>query len=161
MMPLDATPNYFPISVNTQWSSVSTFFEGRSWLRSAQEKLEELSKLPENWNSYGSRPIQSGAIETAANLLSDLIKINMPEPKIFPVSGGGIQLEWENSKCEFELEIMPDKSIEYLIVDEKGEMHEGKLPRYNKLIDVIPLTNWFIKEKNTINDISNIYAPSF
>lgn len=146
----------------TQWSGVYRIFEDRSWLSSARRKLEELSKLPENWNTYGSRPIQAEAIETTAKLISDLIKLRMPEPNIFPVSGGGIQLEWENSNCELEIEIMPDKSIEYLIVDTEGEIHEGQLPQYNNSLDIFPLTDWFTKKKSSITDLSaNIYASSF
>ena len=160
-MPFDATPiNYAP-QRDTQWSAVYRVFEDRSWLNSARNKLQELSKLPENWNTYGSRPIQPEAIEVTAKLISDLIKLGMPEPHIFPVSGGGIQLEWENSKCELEIEVMPNKSIEYLVVDTEGEMHEGQLPQYNNFSDILPLTDWFIREKTSINDLSNFYAPSF
>lgn len=157
-MPLDTT-GYIPNGLNTQWSAVSSFFEEGLWLRSARKKLEELAALPQNWNSYGSRPIQPEAIETTANLLSDLAKIKMPEPQIFPVSGGGIQLEWENSKCELEIEVLPDKSIEYLIVDEEGNMHEGQMPQYN-LIELACLTNWFVSERSSIDDLSNVYAPT-
>jgi hypothetical protein len=160
MMPFDATPSYVPKGLNTQWSSVSSVFEENLWSRAAQKKLEELSKLPENWNSYGSQPIQPDAIEVTAKLLSDLVKLKMPEPQIFPVSGGGIQLEWENSKCELEIEILPNKSVEYLIVDEDGMMHEGQVPQYN-LIEIACLTEWFKKEKQSIRDLSSVYVPTF
>ena len=161
-MPLDAVKSsYIPHGLNTQWSSVSSVFEEGLWSRSARKKLEELSNLPQNWNSYGSRPVQQGAIETVANLLSDLAKISMPEPQIFPVSGGGIQLEWKNSQCELEIEVLPDKSIEYLIVDKDGNMHEGQIPKYYNLVEIACLTNWFSSEKPSINDLSNVYAPTF
>lgn len=159
-MPLDAIPSHIPNALNTQWSSVSSFFEERLWSHSLRKKLGELTNLPENWNSYGSRRIQQEAIETTAKLLSDLVKIDMPEPQIFPVSGGGVQLEWENAKCELEIEILPDRSIEYLIVDEQGDMHEGKLPQYNNFVEVACLTNWFMSEKSSINDLLNVYAPT-
>lgn len=159
-MPLDATPNYVPNNLNTQWSSVSSLFEELSWSRSARKKLEALSSLEENWNSYGSRPIQPEARELTAKLLSDLVKTDMPEPQIFPVSGGGIQLEWENSRCELEIEVLPDKSIEYLIVDEEGRMCEGKILQYNNFVEVACLTKWFTNEKSSIDDLLNVYAPT-
>ncbi len=43
-----------------QWSAVSSILEDNTWKRSAQKKLEKLSKLPKNWNSYGSVPVQKG-----------------------------------------------------------------------------------------------------
>ncbi|MGI8640406.1 MAG: hypothetical protein ACR2MG_10745 [Pyrinomonadaceae bacterium] len=155
-MPLDAIPSYVPENLDTQWSSVSSFFEERWWWK----KLEELSSLKEDWDSYGSRPIQPEARELAAKLLSDLVKTDMPEPQIFPVSGGGIQLEWENLKCELEIEVLPDESIEYLIVDEEGKMYEGKIPQYNNFVEVACLTKWFKSEKPSINDLLNVYVPT-
>lgn len=158
-MPLDYAPSKnFSWEVTTQWSPVSSIFEDNTWKRSAQKKLEELSKLPENWNSYGSRSIQKDAIEITANLLSDLVKLKMPEPQIFPVSGGGLQLEWKNADRELEIEIRSDKRIEFLIVNEEGKMYEGQLLNHNPLYEVSFLTQWFKKEgKTSIDNLSMIY----
>ncbi len=159
-MPLDYAPTRnFACEVTAQWSPVSSILEDNTWKRSAQKKLEQLSKLPENWNSYGSRPVQAEAIEITANLLSDLVKLKMPEPQIFPVSGGGLQLEWKNLGRELEIEIRCDRRIEFLVVDEEGEMYEGQLPNHNSLYEVSFLTHWFNKEgKTSIDNLSMIYA---
>lgn len=160
-MPLDAVHNYMPQNSSTQWSSVSSVFEENLWSRSARKKLEELSKLPENWNSYGSPAIDQKVIEVTANLLSDLAKLQMPEPEIFPVSGGGIQLEWENSNCGLELEILPNKSIEYLIIDNEGKMLEGQISQYNHIFEIACLTDWFTNEKSSINELCRVYAATY
>ncbi len=95
--------------------------------RSPVNKIKELAKLPENWDGYGSRPIQSGVLTAAKNLLPTLDQMGLRYPQVFPVPGGGIQLEWQNERGELELEILPDGEIAYLIVDERGQMREGSL----------------------------------
>lgn len=51
---------------------------------------------------------------------------NLPTPHISPVPGGGIQFEWQKGYRELELEILPNRSIEFLVVTE-GDMTEGHL----------------------------------
>lgn len=114
----------------------------RSWIRQADQKISELSQLPENWDGYGSRSIQQAAVEQASALLSKLASFNLPAPQIFPVPGGGIQLEFRQDSRELEIEILPDGSIEYLTVNEEGQMSEGSvLPN-----DVYRLAHW-LQEK--------------
>ncbi len=51
---------------NTAWSRATPLARATPWLRAAQHKISELARLAENWDSYGSRPIQSMAIEQAS-----------------------------------------------------------------------------------------------
>ncbi len=135
-----------------QWSGVTAVNNTSSWLRRAQQKLKELSELETNWNSYGSRPIQKPALEMAADLLQDTASFGLPEPQIFPVSGGGLQLEWENSKCELELGILPNGEIEFLITDQLGEMFERKIsPSWSG--EICRLATWFNNRKTSINEL--------
>lgn len=99
----------------------------RSWLHLAESKISELSKLPENWDSYDSRAIQQPAIEQATALLFKLANLNLPPPDIFPVPGGGLQLEFQQESRELEIEILPDGQTEYLTVNEDGQMSEGSI----------------------------------
>jgi hypothetical protein len=143
-MALDYTPiNYYSQMNAAQWSGVTAVAAASSsWLRRAQQKLKELSELTENWDSYGSRPIQQKASETAAELLTETANFGLPEPQIFPVPGGGLQLEWESAKRELELEILPDGEIEYLIVDREGKMRENKIsPSW--MDEIYRLVSWF------------------
>lgn len=156
-MPLDATPN-IPKMPTTQWSGVSPIIEQKLWSPSARKRLKELAALPVNWDGYGSNSIEQAVIEIAQNLLSDFAKLNMPEPKILPVPGGGIQLEWDNAGVELEVEILTDETIEYLIVDKEGKMHEGQMSQYPKVIEIAGFTRWFTSERPCINNLSNIYV---
>lgn len=159
-MPLDGHSLNYPNLPSTQWSNVSSVFEENLLSVAAQEKLKELKSLPENWDSYGSSPINQDAIELTASLLADLAKISIPSPMIIPVHGGGIQLEWQKANGELEIEILPNKTIEYLVVDEKGNMSEGQLPQNAHIAEIACLTNWFMTDKPNINNLSHIYVAS-
>jgi hypothetical protein len=137
-----------PDSFETQWSGVTPLSVSKAnpWLHSAQQKISELAQLSENWDSYGSRPVQQPAIEQAADLVACLSKLDLPDPQIFPVPGGGIQLELQEGQRELELEIMPDGSIEYLLVAEGGEMLEGSIPTSSRG-DIYRLAYWLQSEQ--------------
>lgn len=118
----------WPDFSETQWSGVTPLSKANLWLRAAQRKITELAQLPENWDGYGSRPLQQAAIEQAADLLAFLSPLDLPPPRIFPVPGGGVQFEFQQEPRELEIEILPDGSLEFLLVAENGELREGSIP---------------------------------
>jgi hypothetical protein len=142
-MPAIAPKANLPDFFETQWSGVTPLSISRAnpWLSSAQQKISELAQLPENWDSYGSPPVQQPAIEQAADLVACLSRLDLPDPQIFPVPGGGIQLELQQRQRELELEILPDGSIEYLLVAKGSEMLEGSIPSSSKG-DIYRLVYW-------------------
>lgn len=113
---------------NAAWSSATPLARATPWLRAALHKISELARLAENWDSYNSRPIQSAAIEQASKAIESLSDVNLPAPQIFPVPGGGLQLEFEQDGRELEIEFLPDGSTAYLMVANNGEMREGSIP---------------------------------
>ncbi|MBS1789107.1 MAG: hypothetical protein JST85_15370 [Acidobacteria bacterium] len=104
-------------------------------------KVSDLSKLPENWDSYGSRTVQPPAIEQATALLRQLASFNLPQPDVFPVPGGGIQVEFQLESRELEIEILPNGQIEYLTMNEDGQMSEGSISA-DLQNDLHRLTHW-------------------
>ncbi len=143
-MTFDYTPPIYARTNTPQWSGVTTVAAAASssWLRRAQQKLRELSMLQANWDSYGSRAIEPDALEVAAELLEAVAQFGLFEPQIFPVPGGGLQLEWESAKRELELEILPNGEIEILIVDTAGNMRESKISP-NWAGEIYSLVSWF------------------
>jgi hypothetical protein len=145
-------------SVDWQWledrpsslagNSVTPVVYATAWLREAQHKVFELTQLRENWDSYGSRRIQQAAIEQTSAALRHLSMINLPSPQIFPVPGGGLQLEFEQDGRELEIEFLPDGSTEYLMVDSNGEMREGSIPTGSKG-DLYRLAYWLQGKLNS------------
>jgi hypothetical protein len=126
---------------NAAWSCATPLARATPWLRAALSKISELAQLEVNWDSYGSRPIQSAAIEQASKAIEYLSDINLPPPQIFPVPGGGLQLEFEQDGRELEIEFLPDGSTEYLMVASNGEMREGPIPSGSKG-DLYRLAYW-------------------
>ena len=122
-----------------------------AWLSEALRQLNGLADLPANWDGRDSPPMPAAALKSAANLLLWAAGFGLPAPQIFPVSGGGAQLEWQNAKCELELEIKPGGAIEFLIVDGQTEMREGSLPP-QPFAEIARLADWFQLEKPSVMD---------
>jgi len=62
-------------------------------------------------------------------------------PRVVPVSGGGLQLEWESGTRGLELEILDDGSVEYLRTERREPRDEGLVHSIN---DVRPLFLWLL-----------------
>lgn len=67
-------------------------------------KLQQINRLPENWNGYGSEPIPTRLIEICTEIIPKL----EIQPSVFPTARDSIQFEYEKSNgdyLEFELYI--------------------------------------------------------
>lgn len=103
--------------------------------------LENLRNLPNNWDGYGSRKIQSPALKTVGMMFVMIQVRRLPIPHVSPVPGGGVQLEWENSPYALELEIFPDGFIEFLFVPDDATDNPYWIIR-NQLILLGRLSNY-------------------
>jgi len=149
-MPLDSSPVMDNRIYTGQLTAVTSLISQVSlWLPDAQKELQTLKDLPENWDSYGSPKLTNEASKRAAGLLHELACFGMPKPDLFPVSGGGLQLEWQRENRELEIEVLPDGSIEYLKVFPDGKMEEGKAIA----ADVLTLAQWFRQSENTVMSV--------
>jgi hypothetical protein len=111
-----------------QSSKVISLLNLSSWQLNTIRAIAKLANLPDNWDGYGSSKIQPKALATAFHLVLAIQVEEPPTPHISPVPGGGIQLEWQTSTRELELEILPDGSIEFLTVLEGNDVEEDFLP---------------------------------
>jgi hypothetical protein len=144
---------------STQWSQVTSVFDQALWSRSANRKLEELLALEDGWDRFGSPKVSGQIANIARNVLVDLAKLKMPEPKILPVPGGGLQLEWGNSRRELEIEILPNSTIEYLVTDAEGNMEEGNIDSRDGITEFSALAAWFCSEGKA-DEFAIEYAPT-
>lgn len=146
-MPFDSYPAINNQIYTGQLSAVTPITSEMSlWLQDSQKELQNLKTLPENWDSYGSPQITNQASKKVADLLHNLACFGLNKPNLFPVSGGGLQLEWQNGERELEIEVLPDGTIEFLIVNENEEMKEGKATEG----DILRLAQWFRVGKNNV-----------
>lgn len=95
------------------------------WLMDVLPRLDELAALEENWDSYGSPPPSADLIghvlmivQRAERLLGYSSQQSvMPTPSIVPLSGGGIQIEWQTQVKELELEFSEEERPAALAVN--------------------------------------------
>jgi hypothetical protein len=159
-MPLDSAPDV-RLPLDTQWSPVSIVASQPLWSRTTQNELIELTKLPNDWDSYGSPPVPTEVISVALGVLATMSKAGMARPTVLPVPGGGVQFEWASPTSGLEVEIRPDRSIEFLIVDREDQMSEGSIDRQVESEALFCLSNWFIQEKKSVEDLFRVNAHSY
>ena len=105
-----------------------------NWLEGAASSLRDLLSLPENWDSYGARPVAISAVVNSFHLLVRLSGIGMPAPRMVPTASGGVQLEWQVNGLELELALEPDGQMLAVFEDVvRNESWERELPPANLL----------------------------
>ena len=92
-----------------------------TWLFPMLERLTHLSKLRENWDSYGAEPISQGSIALAVQLSSEIMTEDTPMPTIVPTTRGGIQFEWHLAGIDLEVEVMSNGILAILNEDNVNE----------------------------------------
>lgn len=101
------------------------------------EKLSQLQRLENDWDSYGGSPPTAQALEAAERLIKhpalelDLAfapAVPMPD-EILPNPDGGIELEWNAHDQLFALEILPTGTLNLMVKRGKGSAahyHQSK-----------------------------------
>lgn len=105
---------------NAQLSTIMPLFWATPAFAESLRAISELAQLPENWDTYGSPRVQQPAVQRAVEVLAASQADYTHPPRIIPVAGGGLQIEWDMGPRELEIEVLPDGSIEVLMVE--GEM---------------------------------------
>jgi hypothetical protein len=103
------------------------------------KRIAELSKLPNGWDSYGSPPISTLATTVAFSVVVGLGPDFLSYVNVVPVSGGGIQFEWDVLNRGLEVEISPTGAVEYLKSErnlsvEEGPIEDGSFSELRSLI---------------------------
>jgi hypothetical protein len=94
-------------------------------------RLDELAGLPEGWDGHDAKRIDQLALRLAGRLMQQALHAGLPEPEVFPVPDGSVQLEWKAGAVELELEIEPEaRAVIFVCDDERSGQHiDGELPR--------------------------------
>lgn len=107
-------------------STTDSFYAVTSLIEKAIDDLDALSKLPIDWDSYGSPKISNDLIIAAKSFLYQLEYEFFAAPRVVPISGGGIQLEWQMGERELELEFIDSDNIGYLKVRNEKPIEESQ-----------------------------------
>ena len=78
------------------------------WVSRTIVKLNQLSQLQANWDSYGAKPIDRNAVLMALSLIGAIHSPHVPEPTIVPLPSGGLQFEWHTLQKDLEVSISPN-----------------------------------------------------
>jgi hypothetical protein len=99
--------------------------------RRIAHRLERLLELGAGWDGAEAERLDPDTLVTAARLIAQAISAGLPEPELFPVPDGGVQVEWSAGPIELELEIEPgQRGVAFVCDDEQtGQQIDGVLPR--------------------------------
>ena len=76
------------------------------------ERLDEFSKLDDNWNNNGADPINKQVIINTREIVNNLKN----DPYfVAPIPWGAIQLEWESNNYYIEIEVQIPKNNKNII----------------------------------------------
>lgn len=112
---------------NAQWSAVLLVGGFLPAQIRTISKLRELLSLPQGWDSYGSPPPTAVAVERAIRVVLETTQQIFFLPRIVPVPGGGVQLEWSSGQRELEIEIDDNGFVEYLKAERGIPVEEGPI----------------------------------
>jgi hypothetical protein len=92
-------------------------------VRDHLRRLDRFATLERGWDSYGAQPISVNAIEAASVLLMSLAAHLEPwfgrrvKPYVVaPLASGGVQLEWRGPSGIIEVDVDPEGTFSYLLL---------------------------------------------
>jgi hypothetical protein len=109
-------------------------------IRALFGRLDELSSLEDDWDSYGGRPPTARAMGAASHLIVEATThVGKVPSDVMPFPNGGLQVIWELSEREIQVDVGPDGSLGYLTVDRGGGRPEMTESSCASLSDVLAL----------------------
>jgi hypothetical protein len=85
----------------------------------AMERISEFTVLQENWDGYGSAPLNQGAVRVALQAIFLANRFGN-EPSVVPLTDGGIGVRWGCDRLIAEIDVAPDGSVEAIIEHMNG-----------------------------------------
>lgn len=95
------------------------------WFQTVIEKLERLTTLEEDWDSYGAAPVSSDSIRVAIEIAGYISRIeNVPEPAVGAAPNGHVGFSWDGGPWSLDAEILPEGRIKYVYLDDRESTRE-------------------------------------
>ncbi|MGH2397358.1 MAG: hypothetical protein ACRDFW_10295 [bacterium] len=95
------------------------------------QAILRLGSLPHGWDRAGSPAPLHEAMDVAIHMVLVASRLGLEElsaPSVFPVPGGGVQLEWREEDRVLEIEILPDGSAQFVAGIDGDPRDEGEVP---------------------------------
>jgi hypothetical protein len=123
----DATVLQLRGRVSSLEERLAQLTRGQHLLRSAQETLDEIAQLQDDWDSYGAHRPTAASISAAHLLLGSLwdelghaVDDQAVPWAVAPLADGGVQCEWRGPGGAIEVEFGPSGTLNYLIEREEA-----------------------------------------
>jgi hypothetical protein len=75
------------------------------------DALNDLLRLPANWDGFGAPPIDPRIAHRALGVLDRVMSASTPAPSVVPTSRGAVQFEWHTRGIDLEVEFLSDKQF--------------------------------------------------
>lgn len=75
------------------------------WNDEVLERVDELVKLPKNWNGYGAEGVSFQTANFAMSMLASACPQSAPKPQIVPGINSDLQVEWHSLEYDIELHV--------------------------------------------------------
>lgn len=108
------------------WERGPSLYGLNTWQKEAIKGLYGLEQLQWNWDGYNSTPPSPVAVAIAQKLIYRDTP-ELPIPNIVPVSGGGIQIEWNTIPRGLQVEVLPTGYVLYLKTGSGEPIEENAL----------------------------------
>ncbi len=101
------------------------------WWVSAIQRIVYLIDLPENWDSYGARKIDTEIAYYSVQILQQISIPGIPMPSIVPTVRGNLQFEWHVYGIDLEFEVVSPIKISVAYEDARSGTEWEKDLDYN------------------------------
>lgn len=98
-----------------------------------RDQLARFLALPENWDTFGAKPVTQDVAARVVTLLFELVQENTPEPFLCPTTTGSVQIEWYVGDISLMLEVHPSLEVEF-VLDMDGQAYDGELTSHLALV---------------------------
>jgi hypothetical protein len=99
------------------------------WVGHAENEFTSLLALDPGWDGHRAKPVSRRALDAATAVMFSVLGLSNHHllPQIFPLPGGGVQLEWHVGDNDVEIEVSEIGEVGVLAVTSTGEvLHEGE-----------------------------------
>lgn len=98
-----------------------------SWFSGVSRRIDELSRLPKGWDSYGASALNEDAADALSETLRQRRYAIQSQPSISLNDEGGLVAEWENPEYSLELLVNPGVEI-YVYHHDIATNREWEMP---------------------------------
>jgi hypothetical protein len=109
-----------------------------TWVLPTISAFMRVQSLPENWDSYGGKRVDSDMVVQSLSVLEQIMGSTSPAPSVVPLGDGGIQLEWHRNQQDLEIAFPPDDLPQFYYRDRRvGAEHDGPASDVSNLAQLL------------------------